>query len=297
MAIQLILTLAMGATQAAPPPVEATPSVIVRTEVVEITSEGPQTPRIVSNGPPEDAFFNLHKEPRVVETNIGGPPVAVHPNAILASQVVETRLDHGIIDQSITLPAPFRARIPAGSIVMAGMVRGEVRRCLTLGGNPNNPPADERERSMICLVDKEDDGGFETVRVYPDQGRGSPRDFAVNPVRIAPTPAEYVSLGDQRLTQRLRVEKLDGERVFIQVDRSWGVKFSGMDSLFFPAANGNVALPLHEGAQASLAGVILKLERAGDGWAIRTSGSFDRWVSLEEERRRVSFVELGSVQP
>lgn len=300
MVMHFILMLAAGAAQADSPPAADTkpePKVVVRTEVVEITSDGPQAPRIVSTGPPEDAFFNLHKEPRVVETRIGGPPVTVRPDAVIAGETIVVELDRGAIDGPLKIPKPFGVYFPAGAIVMAGMVRGEVRRCLYLGGDPNDPPRDDRERSMICLADKNGDSLFETVRVYSDQGKGPPRDFAVEPVGVAPAPSGYTHMADQRLVQRLRIEAIDEKSVTIRVERSMGVNFEGTDSTFFPVAPGKVTLPLREGAEADLAGVAMKIESNDGAWSIRTGGAFDRWVSLAEGGVRVNTGESARQRP
>jgi hypothetical protein len=133
----------------------------------------------------------------------------------------------------------------------------------------------------MCLIDGDGDGAFERALMLPYRPGVAPRELAIAPVRLGPAPdAADPRLSRRHVYRRLRIAEIAERELVVVVEHAQGRPGERPDYDRDPPAE-RAALPLRDGASASVAGIGLRVAGRPGAWQVETSGGFAPWVVLE----------------
>jgi hypothetical protein len=249
----------------------------------------------------EFGVLDLLGAPLPVERIAAGAPVAVAPDAVLASEAMQIATRMWRPNEPIGLPA-YRFTYPAGSRVTALMSpRGE-ERCLR-DARPSGTRGPGGGGIVPCLVDADHDGRFEAAdiasidMIVPREGtrpqfRPGRRVALAAPVTLAEDP-QGVGHSRQRIHRRLRIASAGPGRIEVVAEQ--GVQSTAALVEHPPGASSRAvppgpvqwrtvgaprAIALADGASERIGGVAFRFARtAAGGWtATPLDAAFPSWV-------------------
>jgi hypothetical protein len=247
-------------------------------------------------GPPPSSPgpHQLLAAPQLRDRETGGHDVAVAPDAVIARESYVVASARMATVEAIAVGAPFALAFPAGTTVAVRTGEPDQARCLVTDVALRD--ARGQAYSDACLVDRDGDGRFETVR-FLGEDKAPSNDAAIAPVALRPLPPDV----DRRLTwflaeRRLRVARIDGDRATILIEGRidpGGSEGFGWRALARPDLV--AMLRLRAGERATLGGLRLVVQPGVDGWRIATEGGFAPWLVLRDHDTMVD-TGLGTMQ-
>lgn len=233
----------------------------------------------------------LYGEPTVTDL-VPAHGVPVRPDAVIAEQRVEIMGRRMGLDRAVHIGAPFDFTYPAGTPVRLYR-RPEGDRWCKVGipGVSYTPPEDDHREIFpgLCLIDGDGDGAFERVLMLPYSPGVAPRELAIAPVRLGPAPdAADPRLSRRHVYRRLRIAETAERELVVVIEHAQGRPGEPPNYDRDPPAH-RVALALHAGASASVAGVALRVAGGPGSWRLEASGGLAPWVVLERGGAAVRF--------
>jgi len=213
--------------------------------------------------------------------------VPVQVGAVVAEQRVEIMGARMALDRPVTIGAPFNYELSGDS--------AQVRKYRTAAGDrwcwsgiPGirfTPPRDEAGRIFpgICLLDSDGDGAFEAVRMLAYPPSTATRDVAIAPVRLRAAPPADPRMSRRHVFRRLRIASVSASDIVLILEYAQLATGRTAPDYGEDPPSEWVALARQAGASASIAGLILSVERGSAGERIAVVGAFARWAMLEQD--------------
>lgn len=216
------------------------------------------------------------------------PPhgVPVQADAVIAEQRAEVMGARTAVDRTILIGAPFNYEIAGAHAAFRRYRTAEGDRWCWSGipGVVFSPPHDAGGQIFpgICLLDADGDGAFEAVRMLAYPPSTAIRDVAIAPVRLRPAPPADPRLSRLHVFRRVRIAQISGRAVVLVLEHALRSQGEAAPDYARDQPSERVALPLRQGATASIAGLALRVEGERGAWRIAASGAFARWAILEQ---------------
>jgi hypothetical protein len=252
-----------------------------------------------------------------------GRPVAVRPGALLAREIVQYHYPSWRTAVDIRLPGPAALVYPAGTPVTLDFIDfGDLRPCLPAPQETSGRVW--RTRLILCLVDRDGDGGYEAVeRLSAVVGAHVPM---IEQLGTMPLPAPLRLVDDPRgdpmfrnhAHRRLIVTALDGDNATLAVRDTihelQEVRRPEATGIFEPGPDGSqvyriqppdLSIPeprrgdqergrdarvirLADGGTVEVAGLRLRVARVGTGWTMTPlDPRFAPWIVRQCGGRRL----------
>jgi hypothetical protein len=243
-------------------------------------------PRVVEPDPGLSYGTIIWGEPTV--TDLARPGIVpVRLDAVIAEQQVEIRGAEMLPERQLTIGAPFNYAVPASRYAfrLYRTAAGD-RWCLSgIPGVRYSPPHDEHGDIFpgACLIDADGDGAYETIHMLAYDRGIAPRDVAIAPLRLRPSPPPTdPRISRLHVLRRLRVAELGERDVVLALEHAWVPRPNETPDYEQGDLPERVTLALRPGATVAIAGIQLRIAGGPGAWRIEASGGFTPWARLEQ---------------
>lgn len=239
-------------------------------------------PGAILAGPPRTDGYVVYDPPIVAAARQGSHSLA--PGAIVFEQSAKVPEARRATDGAIRIGAPFDIILEPGAIFARVLQKDGVRPCRARpDGETFEPAADEKGEIYpgLCLVDGDEDGAFETARLFPYRmDRAAPRDVPIAPIRLhASLPADHPRAAGYGVHRRIRVTGADDgsatfllEEAMVHSARPGELVWHGVEGVA-------VTIPLRAGAEVAIGGIGLEIEGGPGAWRVASSGGSAPWIA------------------